>query len=95
MHYTTSSHLYPLALRLRVCAAFLAEAERAAAGRAAEAALPFLPPFFAGALLTALPRPEPLCLPPPVILFTVAHARRSAPFSGTPRFSYPSSSWRG
>jgi hypothetical protein len=78
-------------LRARVAAAFFADAERAAAGRAAEAAPPFLPPFLAGALLTGLPRPEPLCLPPPVLLLTVAQARRSASPSGTPRFSYPSS----
>src|SRR5205814_6963818 len=45
--------------RLRVLAAFLAEADRAATGRAAEAAPPFRPPFFAGAGLVRLPRPDP------------------------------------
>ena len=37
--------------------------------------------------LVFLPRPEPLFLPPPVSLFTVAHARRSASFFEVPRFS--------
>ena len=43
------------------------------------------------------PRPDPDFLPPCVIAFTVAHARRSASRSGTPRSSYPSSmcsAWR-
>lgn len=35
---------------VRVSAAFFADAERAAAGRAAAASPPFLPPFFAGSL---------------------------------------------
>jgi len=48
---------------------------------------PLRPPFLAGALLTFLPRPDPLFLPPPVIALTVAHARRSASSSGTPRSS--------
>jgi hypothetical protein len=39
------------ALRLRVWAAFFAEAERAANERDAAAAPPLWPPFFAGALL--------------------------------------------
>src|SRR5687767_11017016 len=43
---------YLPARALRVRAAFFAEAERAAAGRAAAAAPPFLPPFLAGPLLT-------------------------------------------
>ena len=34
-----------------------------------------------------LPLPEPLFLPPPVSLFTVAHARASASFFDTPFFS--------
>src|SRR5687767_14719281 len=73
-------------LRARVLAAFFAEADLSAAGRAAEAAPPFFPPFFAGALLTDLPRPEPPgFFPPPVILLTVAHARASASSSGTAR----------
>ena len=44
-----------------------------------------------------LPRPDPLFLPPPVSLFTVAHARRAASFRDSPRSSYPSSmcrAWR-
>src|SRR5207237_396306 len=40
-----------------------------------------------GALFVLRPRPDPLFLPPPEVLFTVAHARRSASSSGTPRFS--------
>src|SRR5580704_10151482 len=43
--------------------------------------------------LTGWPRPEPLFLPPPVSLLTVAQARRSASFSETPRDSYPSAMW--
>jgi hypothetical protein len=50
-------------------------------------AAPFLPPLRAGPLFVLRPRPEPLFLPPPDILFTVAHARRSASSLGTPRFS--------
>jgi hypothetical protein len=72
---------------LRVAAAFLAAAERALAGRAADAAPPARPPLRAGALFVALPRPEPLARPPPVVLLTVAQARRSDSSSLTPRFS--------
>jgi hypothetical protein len=39
---------------------------------------PIFPPLRAGERLTFLPRPEPLRLPPPVILLTVAQARRFA-----------------
>lgn len=75
-----------LAFRLRVAAAFLAERDRAAAGRDAEARPPFLPPFFDGALLAFLPRPEPpFFRPPPEMAFSVAQARRSASFAETPR----------
>ncbi|WP_437570610.1 hypothetical protein [Sorangium sp. So ce542] len=79
------------AFRLRVAAAFFAAALRAEAGRAFEAAPPLRPPFFAGSLFTGLPTPEPDFFPPPVILLTVAQARRSASPSDKPRFSYPSS----
>ena len=48
---------------------------------------PLRPPFFADALLVFLPRPEPLFFPPPLDLFTVAHARLSASFLDVPRFS--------
>ena len=65
------------ARRLRVWAAFLAEAERSANERAAEAAPPLWPPVFAGAVLLFLPRPEPLCLPPPS--FCSQWPRRAAP----------------
>jgi hypothetical protein len=75
------------ALLARVLAAFFADADLAAADREAEAFPPFFPPFFAGALLVFLPRPDPLFFPPPLILFTVAQARRSASPSETPRFS--------
>ena len=76
-----------LARRARVRAALRAEAFRAAAGRAAEAAPPLRPPFLAGSLLTGCPRPEPAFLPPPVILFTVAQARRLASLSLLPAAS--------
>jgi hypothetical protein len=36
---------------------------------------------------SGLPRPEPLFSPPPLSLFTVAQARRSASPDETPRFS--------
>ena len=74
-----------LAPRFRVAAAFRADAERAAFGLDAAARPPMRPPLRAGALLIFLPRPEPLFRPPPVIAFSVAQARRSASFSGTPR----------
>src|SRR5690606_37577239 len=56
------------ALRLRVAAAFLAEAERSAAERCAEWAPPILPPRLADTLVSFLPRPEPDLLPPPLSL---------------------------
>ena len=40
---------------------------------------------------TGFPRPDPLFLPPPVSLLTVAQARASASSFDTPVFSYPSS----
>src|SRR5689334_18353106 len=52
------------------------------------------PPLRDETFVSGTPRPEPLWLPPPVSLFTVAQARRSASFSGTPRSSYPASIWR-
>jgi len=52
---------------------------------------PFRPPLREDDVLVAFPRPLPDFFPPPVSLFTVAHARRSASFVPTPRFSYPSS----
>jgi len=77
------------AFRLRVAAAFFAERDRAAAGRPAEAlpprGPPILPPRFEDTLVSGTPRPEPLLLPPPVSLLTVAQARRSASFLPTPR----------
>src|SRR5262249_26963402 len=81
-------NVYRAALRLRVRAAFFAEAERSALDREAEAVPPSLPPFFAGALLAVLPRPEPPAfLPPWVMALTVAQARRSASFLDVPRSS--------
>lgn len=79
--------LFLPALRRRVAAAFRAEAERADFGREAEAFPPFRPPLRAGAVEVRFPRPDPLFLPPPDILFSVAQARRSASFRDTPRFS--------
>src|SRR5215831_11166486 len=78
---------HALAWRLRVRAAFFAEAERAAAGRAADALPPNLPPLRAEACVSGTPRPLPDLLPPPVSLLTVAQARRFASFAGTPRLS--------
>jgi len=74
-------------LRLRLEADFLAEEERDDFEREAEARPPFLPPFRDELRLVFFPRPEPLFLPPPVSLFTVAQARRPASFRDTPRFS--------
>jgi hypothetical protein len=54
---------------------------------AARAAPPSRPPFRDGEVSIFFPRPDPLFFPPPVSLFTVAQARRSASFSPTPRFS--------
>src|SRR5690606_41140965 len=77
------------ALRLRVAAALRALARRSAAGRAADASPPFLPPLWAAGLPVRLPRPEPDLLPPPSSLFTVAQARLSASFAETPFSLYP------
>jgi hypothetical protein len=77
-----------LAFRRRVAAPFRAEAERDALDREA---LPLGPPFREELLVLFFPRPDPLFLPPPSSLFTVAQARRSASRRDTPRFSYPSS----
>jgi hypothetical protein len=76
-----------LRFRFRVAAAFLAERLRAAADRDADARPPFRPPFRLGALLFFFPRPDPLFLPPPLSLLTVAHARRSASPFEVPRCS--------
>ena len=87
----------PAARRLRVAAALRADADRADFERDAEARPPIRPPFRDELLLAFFPRPEPLFFPPPVSLFTVAQARRSASSRPTPRFSYPSSmcsAWR-
>ena len=80
---------YPVSslLPLRVAAAFLADAERSAAGRWADASPLFLPPASDDSCVSGLPRPEPDLLPPPLSLFTVAQARRSASFFGVPRSS--------
>ena len=47
----------------------------------------FLPPFADAVPCTDLPLPDPLFFPPPVSLFTVAQARRSASSFETPRLS--------
>ena len=73
-----------LALRRRVAAPFRAAAERDAFDR--EAA-PLRPPLREELLVLFFPRPDPLFLPPPSSLFTVAQARRSASRRETPRFS--------
>ena len=53
----------------------------------ADAAPPFLPPLRLGSWFSFLPRPDPDFLPPCVSALTVAHARRSASPSLTPRLS--------
>src|ERR1051325_302621 len=73
----------PALRRLRVAAAFLADRERASAGRRAAARPPSRPPLRDDTCVSGTPRPEPLLLPPPSSLFTVAQARRSASFFGT------------
>jgi hypothetical protein len=83
---------YPCARRwafsLRVAAAFFADADLLALDREADAAPPFLPPLCAAGWPVLFPRPEPPgFFPPASSLLTVAHARRSASFSGTPRSS--------
>jgi hypothetical protein len=78
----------PLAdFRRRVAAPLRAAAEREDLEREAEALPPFFPPRRDEVLVVFLPRPDPLFFPPPVSLFTVAQARRSASRSETPRFS--------
>ena len=82
----------PPDFRLRVEAALRAAVEREDLerddfDREADARPPLRPPFRDELLLVFLPRPEPLFLPPPVSLFTVAQARRSASRRETPRFS--------
>ena len=66
---------------------FLAAALRSAFGRDAETSPPSLPPLRDATCVSGLPRPDPLLLPPPLSLFTVAQARRSASSSLTPRLS--------
>ena len=73
-----------LALRRRVAAPFRAAAERDAFDR--EEA-PLRPPLRDALLVLFFPRPDPLFLPPPSSLFTVAQARRSASRRETPLFS--------
>jgi hypothetical protein len=78
-------------LRRRVAAAFRAAADRDDLDRDAEALPPLRPPLREELLLLFLPRPDPLFLPPPSSLLTVAQARRAASPPDTPRLSYPSS----
>ena len=77
--------------RRRVDAAFRAAVERDDLERDAAAFPPFRPPFRDELRLVFFPRPDPLFFPPPVSLFTVAQARRSASRRETPRRTYPSS----
>jgi hypothetical protein len=51
-----------------------------------ERAPPFRPPLREAERLVLFPRPEPLFLPPPVSLLTVAQARRAASLLPLPRF---------
>src|SRR5882757_3130764 len=74
--------------RLRVAAAFLADADLLADEREADALPPISPPLCAAGWPVCWLRPEPpSLLPPPSSLLTVAQARRSASFSDTPRCS--------
>ncbi|HET6796393.1 MAG TPA: hypothetical protein VFH40_04460 [Gemmatimonadales bacterium] len=73
--------------RRRVAAPRRAAADRLDLDRDAVARPPRRPPFLEELLLRFFPRPEPLFLPPPVSLFTVAQARRAASPRDTPRFS--------
>jgi len=75
------------ALLRRVAAPLRAAAEREALDRERVAPPLFLPPFRDALLVLFFPRPDPLFLPPPSSLFTVAQARRSASRRETPRFS--------
>lgn len=79
--------LFRARFRRRVAAAFRAEADFAALLREAEARPPFFPPFREEERVVGFPRPDPLFFPPPVSLFTVAHARRAASFRERPRSS--------
>ena len=67
---------------LRVRAALRAEADLAAGLRLAAARPPSRPPLRAETLVSRSPRPDPLLLPPPLSLLTVAQARRSASRAG-------------
>jgi hypothetical protein len=73
--------------RRRVAAARRAAADRLDFERDTVARPPRRPPLRDELLLRRLPRPEPLFFPPPVSLFTVAHARRAASPRETPRSS--------
>ncbi|WP_194175110.1 hypothetical protein [Lacipirellula parvula] len=53
----------------------------------AVAAPPLRPLFLADSLVSGLPLPDPLKLPPPLSLLTVAQAFRFAVFSESPRSS--------
>jgi len=55
--------------------------------RPLDALPPLRPPLRADAVFIFLPRPDPLFLPPPVSLLTVAQARRSASSLEVPRSS--------
>ena len=77
----------PPARRRRVAAAFFAAADLDDLDRDAEARPPTFPPFREELRLVFLPRPDPLFFPPPVSLFTVAHARFAASPRETPRSS--------
>jgi hypothetical protein len=76
--------LLPPERRRRVAAPFLAALDRLAFDLVDAL---FRPPLRDALLLDFFPRPDPLFLPPPSSLFTVAHARRAASRRDTPRFS--------
>src|SRR5678815_420611 len=83
-----SSRTSYFARAFRVAAAFFAEADRVALGRAADAAPPRRPPLRIGEWSSRLPYPLPPGFSPPLwTLLTVAQARRSASSLGRPRRS--------
>lgn len=69
----------PARVRVRLAALDPARRERA------DVLPPRRPPLRDGDSSRARPRPEPDFLPPPEMLFTVAHARLSASYPETPR----------
>ena len=84
----SAAHGYQIQPRSELRKPWFADADLLALDREADAAPPFLPPLCAAGWPVLFPLPEPPgFFPPASSLLTVAHARRSASFSGTPRSS--------